>query len=160
MIRFALACDKGHEFDSWFRDGASFEAQGARGLLECPHCGSTKVEKAIMAPSVARKDRAAGVEPVEVPLSATAPPAPVEQPVALLSPEAVMIRQKLTELREHLTRNSDNVGKKFAEEARKMHFGEIDPRTIHGEATRAEVEELLEEGVPVAPLPMLPEERN
>ena len=152
MIRFALACEAAHSFESWFRDGAAYDTQRERGLLTCPVCGSAKVEKAIMAPQVARKDREAAPPPVNDP----APPAPV----ALLTPEQALVRTKLRELRELMTQNSDNVGDKFAEEARRMHFGETEHRAIHGEANREEVSALLEDGVEVMPLPGLPEERN
>ena len=151
MIRYSLACEAAHSFESWFRDGAAYDEQRERGLLTCPVCGSIKVEKAIMAPQVARKDREAAP-----PTSEAATPAPV----ALLTPEQTQLRAKLRELRELMTQNSDNVGDKFAQEARRMHFGEIEHRPIHGEANREEVSALLDDGIEVMPLPGLPEDRN
>jgi hypothetical protein len=153
VIRFTLVCEAAHSFESWFRDGAAYDEQRERGLLTCPACGSLKVEKAIMAPQVARKDREAA--PREPASEASAP-----APVALLTPEQTQLRTKLRELRELMTQNSDNVGDKFAQEARRMHFGEIEHRAIHGEANHEEVSALLEDGVEVMPLPGLPEDRN
>jgi hypothetical protein len=150
MIRYAFVCGAGHEFDSWFRDSALCDRQLARGELACPHCGSLKVEKAIMAPSIGRPAR----EP-----SATAP-VPVRQPVALLSEHEQKARRLLKELREHVTKNADYVGEKFPKLARQMHHEEIEQRSIYGEAKPDEVRELVEEGVEVQPLPVLPDERN
>ena len=161
MIRYALVCDKGHAFESWFADSAAYDKQAKRGLVSCPQCGSGKVEKAIMAPRLAtsKKRRA----PVETPVAETpAPPVPAEAPapVAMISPQERELRSKLKELREHLTKNADHVGPKFPEEARKMHYGEIEHRSIYGEATPDEAKALVEEGVEVHPLPILPDERN
>ena len=156
MIRYALSCEKGHAFDSWFQDSAAFDQQAKRGLVACPHCGSAKVEKAIMAPrlSSGSKKRKG---PAEAPPVA-APEA--NAPVAMISPQEHEFRSKLKELREHLTKNADNVGQKFPEEARKMHYGEIEHRSIYGEATPKDAKELLEEGIEFHPLPSLPDERN
>ena len=168
MIRYALACDRGHDFESWFPGSAEYEAQLARGLVTCPFCDSAKVDKQIMAPSVARKDRApalpaplpaaapiAGAEPTVLPV-----PAPPAQPVAVFSEREREFRAMLKAFREHVTRNSENVGQGFADEARKMHYGETEHRSIYGEANLAEAKELLEEGIQVHPLPILPDERN
>jgi len=156
MIRYALACDKGHTFESWFQDSAAYDKQAKRGLVACPHCGSAKVEKAIMAPRIsgARK-RAAPAEPA----AATAV-APEKAPVAMLSPREQEFRAKLKELRDHLTKNADHVGPKFPEEARKMHYGETEHRSIYGEASPEEAKALAEEGIEFHPLPILPDERN
>lgn len=148
MIKYALACEKAHAFESWFPSSESYEAQRERGLVACPVCGSGKVEKALMAPQVARKDRPA--EPI---------PAPAE-PVAMPSPAAQELRAKLRELRDHLVRNSDPVGDRFAEEARKIHYGEVEHRSIHGSATPEEARDLHDEGIDFLPLPALPDERN
>ncbi len=165
MIRYALCCAKGHDFDSWFPDSAAFDKQAKRGLVTCPHCGSAKVEKAIMAPRLngARKRKAAG-ESREIEMSA---PAAVTQekttekaPVAMISPVEQEFRAKLRELRDHLIKNSDNVGQKFPDEARKMHYGEIEHRSIHGVASPDEAKELAEEGIEFLPVPVLPDERN
>jgi hypothetical protein len=166
MIRYALVCDKRHEFESWFQNSSAYDKQVKRGLVTCPMCGSAKVEKAIMAPKLARTDTdAAAMRPVaaEVESSAEATPiaAPEEKaPVAMLSPQEQELRKKLKELRDHLTQNSDNVGAKFPEEARKMHYGEIEHRSIYGEASPDEAKALAEEGIPFHPLPILPDERN
>ncbi len=156
MIRYALVCDKGHDFESWFQDSAAYDKQAKRGLVACPHCGSAKVDKAIMAPRLAgAKKRAAPAEP-----SAVAATAPEKAPVAMLSPQEQEFRVKLKELREHLTKNADHVGPKFPEEARKMHYGETEHRSIYGEASPEEAKALAEEGIEFHPLPILPDERN
>jgi hypothetical protein len=159
VIRYNLVCDQRHEFESWFQDSAAYDKQAKRGLVSCPLCGSAKVEKAIMAPRVARKDKSTSiVAPVEN--AAPAPAAEASTPVAMISPQEREFRKKLKELRDHLTSNADNVGKKFPEEARKMHYGEIEHRSIYGEATPKDAKELLEEGIEFHPLPSLPDERN
>jgi hypothetical protein len=161
MIRYALICKQGHQFESWFQDSAAFDKQAKRGLVTCPQCGSAKVEKAIMAPRLSattKKERTA----IQAP-AATAEPSPVQAapaPVAMISPQEQEFRAKLKELRDHLTKNADNVGAKFPEEARKMHYGEIDHRSIYGVATPEEATELSEEGIEFHPLPPLPDERN
>ncbi|HEY0223142.1 MAG TPA: DUF1178 family protein [Pseudolabrys sp.] len=156
MIRYALACERGHHFESWFQDSAAFDKQAKRGLVACPHCGSAKVEKAIMAPRLSSsKQRKAPAE-----TSAAPAPVPEKAPVAMISPQEHEFRTKLKELREHLTQNADNVGQKFPEEARKMHYGEIKPRSIYGEASPKDAKELLDEGIDFHPLPILPDERN
>jgi hypothetical protein len=167
MIRYALICDQRHEFESWFSDSAAYDKQFKRKLIACPHCGSTRVDKAIMAPRLggARK-RAVAAEPeaspVELPAPAVtaAPATPEKAPVAMLSPQEKEFRAKLKELRDHLTKNADNVGAKFPEEARKMHYGEIEHRSIYGEASPQDAKDLAEEGIEFHPLPVLPDERN
>ena len=158
MIRYNLVCDRRHEFESWFQDSAAYDKQAKRGLVSCPLCGSAKVEKAIMAPRLARKDKST---PIVAPVVGAAPaPAAAPAPVAMISPQEKEFRAKLKELRDHLTSNADNVGKKFPEEARKMHYGEIDHRSIYGEASPQDAKELHDEGIEFHPLPVLPEERN
>jgi hypothetical protein len=153
MIRYALVCDKGHEFESWFQDSAAYDKQAKRKLIACPHCGSAKVGKAIMAPRLSgAKKRAAPAEPPAA--------APEKAPVAMLSPQEREFRAKLKELRDHLTKNADHVGPKFPEEARKMHYGETKHRSIYGEASPEEAKALAEEGIEFHPLPILPDERN
>jgi len=156
MIHYTLICAKGHEFDSWFPNSTAFDRQAKRGLVTCPRCGSAKVEKAIMAPrlSSSKKRKA----PAETPVSAAT--VPDKAPVAMISPQEQEIRSKLKELREHLTKNADNVGPKFPEEARKMHYGEIEHRSIYGEASPKDAKDLAEEGIEFHPLPILPDERN
>jgi hypothetical protein len=160
MIRYALVCAKGHAFESWFQNSAAYDKQAKRGLVECPTCGSTKVEKALMAPTLAgTKKRMRPAAPMVA--NEAAPAAPEgAAPVAMMSPQEREFRTKLKELREHLTKNADNVGRKFPEEARKMHYGEIEHRSIYGEASPEEAKELSEEGIEFHPLPVLPDERN
>jgi hypothetical protein len=161
VIQYALACDKGHSFESWFQNSAAYDKQAKRKLIECPMCGSAKVEKAIMAPRLARRDKSTSIavreEAAPAPADATAPDS---SPVAMISPQEHEFRKKLKELRDHLTANADNVGKKFPEEARKMHYGETEHRSIYGEATAEDAKELHEEGIAFHPLPVLPDERN
>jgi hypothetical protein len=159
MIRYALTCERGHAFESWFADSATFDKQAKRKLVACPHCGSAKVEKAIMAP------RLAGARKRDVPDGMPAHPAPVapvteKTPVAMISPQEREVRAKLKELRDHLVKNADHVGPKFPEEARKMHYGEIEHRSIYGEASPEDAKSLAEEGIEFHPLPILPDERN
>jgi hypothetical protein len=160
MIRYALACDNGHAFESWFQNSAAFEKQVKAGLVTCPACNSAKIEKTIMAPSVtgAKKRGAAPVPAPELP--APAPASDASAPVAMVSPQEHEFRKKLKELREHLVKNADYVGQKFPEEARKMHYGEIEHRSIYGEASPDQAKELHEEGIEFHPLPVLPDERN
>ena len=158
MIRYALACNKAHPFESWFPSSEAFDAQRAQGLVTCPVCGSGEVEKQVMAPSVARTDKAPAA-PVDTPTPPVAEAAP-PQPVALLSEPEQAFRAMLKAVREHVTQNADDVGSGFAEEARKMHYGEIEHRSIYGEANLVEAKALLEEGIEVHPLPIVPDERN
>jgi len=170
MIRYALACKDGHAFESWFQDSAAFEKQAKRGLVTCPQCGSHEVTKAIMAPRVSdskRRRKAAAASVAETAAAATAAEKPAEAsvqtppaPVAIVSPQEQALRAKLKELRTHLLKNADHVGTRFPEEARKMHYGEIEHRSIYGEASLEQAQELIEEGIEVHPLPALPEERN
>ena len=155
MIKYALACDNGHQFESWFANSAAYDKQVKRKLVTCPVCDSAKVEKAIMAPRLARKDKSTSIA---APVEEAVPAAP--SPVAMLSPQEQEFRKKLKELRDHLTANADNVGKKFPEEARKMHYGETEHRSIYGEATAQDAKALHEEGIEFQPLPVLPDERN
>ena len=154
MIRYALVCDKAHSFESWFADSNAYDKQAKRKLIACPQCGSTAVEKAIMAPRLATSKRRKA--PAEMP----AAPAADKAPVAMLSPQERELRSKLKELRDHLTKNADNVGPKFPEEARKMHYGEIEHRSIYGEASPNDAKALAEEGIEFHPLPILPDEQN
>jgi hypothetical protein len=160
MIRYALFCDQRHEFESWFANSDAYDKQARRGLVTCPLCGSVKVEKAIMAPRLARADGGAPAADSDA-AEATPVAAPAEKsPVAMISPQERELRHKLKELRDHLIRNADNVGHKFPEEARKMHYGDIEHRSIYGEASPEEAKALAEEGIPFHPLPILPDERN
>ncbi|RYC04488.1 DUF1178 family protein [Ciceribacter ferrooxidans] len=142
MIRYSLQCDNAHEFEGWFSESADYERQQALGLVTCPACGSATVSKLLMAPSVstARKKEAAHA------LAAT-----VEQQEAL---------QKLKEAVAAIRANSEDVGERFPEEARKIHYGEADARGIMGQASPADVRALVEEGIEVAPIPVLPDDVN
>ena len=164
MIRYALACDSGHEFESWFPGSAAYEAQLARGLVTCPMCSSAKIEKQIMAPSIARKDTAPALPvpaALEVqPEAAPQVPAAQPQPMVVFSEREREFRAMVKAFREHVTKNADYVGKGFTDEARKMHYGETEHRSIYGEANLTEAKELLEEGIEVHPLPIVPDERN
>lgn len=157
MIKYALACENDHAFESWFPSSDSFDTQAKRGFVSCPMCNSTKVEKQIMAPRVARTDKGSAR-----PVASDALPAvkPETQPVALLTEKEQQIRMMLKAVREHVMQTAENVGKGFAEEARKMHYGEADHRPIYGEATPVEARELLEEGIEVHPLPVVADDRN
>jgi hypothetical protein len=161
MIRYALICEKGHDFESWFQDSAAYDKQARRGLVTCPQCGSAKVEKAIMAPRLAANAKKRGA-PIGTPTpTAETPAAPASPaPVAMITPQEQELRSKLKELRDHLTKNADNVGAKFPEEARKMHYGETEHRSIYGVASPEEAKDLSEEGIEFHPLPLLPDERN
>ena len=160
MIRYNLVCDKRHEFESWFQSSAAYDKQAKRGLVSCPLCGSAKVEKAIMAPRLARTDRGGPIMAPAEEAASTPAPAEAPTPVAMISPQEREFRKKLKELRDHLTSNAENVGKKFPEVARKMHYGETEHRSIYGEASPKEAKELHEEGIEFHPLPVLPDERN
>lgn len=162
MIRYALACNNGHSFESWFQDSSAFDKQARRGLVTCPHCGSAEVEKAIMAPRLAGTRKRKAQADVPPPAGAQDVPAdaPDKAPVAMITPQEQEFRAKLKELRDHLTKNADNVGPKFPDEARKMHYGEIEHRSIYGVASPDDAKELAEEGIEFHPLPILPDERN
>jgi hypothetical protein len=163
MIRYCLVCERRHEFEIWFKNSADYDAQRKRALVTCPACGSAKVEKALMAPSLGRGSKKGASAPeserIPPPAEASSPGEP-KTPVAMLSPQEREFRAKLKELRDHLTKNAENVGGKFPEEARKMHYGEIEHRSIYGEASPKDAKELLDEGVEFHPLPTLPDERN
>ena len=158
MIRYALICDRKHEFEIWFNNSADYDQQAKRGLVACPVCDSTKVDKAIMAPAIASPRKRKSSPAPEV--AATSASQPENAPVAMLSPQETEFRAKLKELRDHLTKNADNVGKKFPDEARKMHYGDIEHRSIYGEASTEDAKKMLDEGIEFHPLPVLPEEKN
>lgn len=156
MILYALHCERGHAFESWFQSSSAYDSQVKRKLVTCPACGSAKVEKAIMAPQIVSKKGRASAEPVAAaPAEAAAPSS-----TPLLMAQEHELRAKLKELREHIVKNADNVGERFPNEARKMHYGDIEHRPIYGEASPDEARALIEEGVEVTPLPVLPGDRN
>lgn len=172
MIRYALACEKGHSFESWFQNSLAYEKQAKRSLVTCPICGSAKVEKAIMAPNLAsgpaHAEPASPQPPGPSPAPpdsrslqpAPMPPIPPKNPVAMMSPPERELRQKLKELRDHVTKNASYVGPRFPEEARKIHYGETEHRSIYGEASPQEAREMHDEGIEFHPLPMLPDDKN
>ena len=173
MIRYSLVCNKRHEFESWFANSAAYDKQAKRGLVACPLCGSTKVEKALMTPRLARADakaartRAALPAPpptAQQPAAAGVVPPPASAgaatPVAMISPQEQEFRRKLKELRDHVLSNAENVGPRFPEEARKIHYGEVEHRSIYGIASPQEAKELHDEGIEFSSLPVLPDEHN
>jgi hypothetical protein len=164
MIRYNLVCARGHEFESWFAGSAAYDKQARRGLVECPVCGTAKVEKALMTPRLTRSGKSTMAVPaVPEPAAPAAPEAVAPEPaapVAMISPQEQELRSKLRELREHLVKNAENVGQQFSEEARKMHYGEKEHRSIYGTASPDDAKALHEEGIEFAPLPVLPDERN
>lgn len=141
MISFRLSCEKDHLFDAWFRNSDDFEMQAKRGLVECPKCGSHDVSKALMAPAVTTSVEKSSLSLVQG----------ADQKKALA---------KMTELARNIRENAEDVGTRFAEEARKIHYGEADQRGIYGKATTDEAKSLAEEGVDFFPLPSLPEDHN
>jgi len=156
MIRYNLRCERDHAFESWFQSSSAYETQEKRKLVNCPVCGSAKVERAIMAPQiVSQKGRDVAVP---APAAATEATAPASTP--LMMAQERELRAKLKELRDHIVKNADNVGERFPNEARKMHYGDIEHRPIYGEASPEEARSLIEEGVEVSPLPVLPDDRN
>lgn len=149
MIRYALVCEAGHTFESWFPSSDSYAEQAARGLVTCPFCDSARVEKAVMAPRLARSDR-------EETAMAAAPAVPAP---AVAEPER-RLRAMLRAMRAHVEATSEHVGARFPEEARRIHYGESTARAIYGEASPDEARALIDEGIEVAPLPLLPDDRN
>ncbi|WP_312687731.1 DUF1178 family protein [Brevundimonas nasdae] len=137
MIRYALKCDQTHGFEAWFGSSSDYDDQAARGLVECPFCGSRAVEKAVMAPSVSGTKKASSTPDVAARMQS-------------------MMMQAAREVRAHVEANFDYVGDSFAREARDIHEGKSEKREIYGEATPAEVKKLKEDGVPVSALPDAP----
>lgn len=153
MIKYALICDKQHEFEGWFSNGHDFDAQKKRGLVNCPFCESSKIEKALMAPSVSTSKSKKGAVVPSQPNTAIAANPEVEKQFKELTAQ-------IRKFRDDVETNSENVGDKFSEEARKIHYGEAEKRGIYGQASAKDVKSLVEEGVEVLPLPELPEDKN
>ncbi len=147
MIRYSLKCDKGHEFDSWFASSAAYDSLRAAGRVTCAICGSAQVEKAMMAPAVGKAGEKAADRGEDQAVDKAAP-APLSAP----SPQDALAA-RLAALRRHVEENSDYLGMEFAREARAIHDGEAPERAIWGEAKLDEAKALIEDGVPVAPLP-------
>jgi hypothetical protein len=160
MIRYTLRCDRGHAFESWFQSSSAYESQEKRKLVNCPACGSAKVERAIMAPQIVSKKGREAIAPVPAPAPAADVAAPASASTPLMMAQERELRAKLKELRDHIVKHADNVGERFPNEARKMHYGDIEHRPIYGEASPDEARALIDEGVEVSPLPVLPEDRN
>ena len=142
MIVYDLTCPQSHLFEGWFRDSAAFEAQASAGEIVCPNCGSTDIAKALAAPNLANSRKAADPTPTPTPRKA-----------AMEATNASEVRQALRNLRKTIEDNFDYVGETFAEEARKIHYGEVDQRNIYGETSDEEAEALLDEGVEVCRVP-------
>jgi hypothetical protein len=140
MIRYALACEKGHEFEAWFGSISSYDEQLEARAVICPSCGSAEVHKAPMAPAVKRRK--------------------VQPAAAREEGERRRTYAFLKNLKAHLKANAEHVGPAFPEEARKMHYGEVEARSIYGEATIEEAKSLKDEGIPALPLPPLPDDQN
>jgi len=146
MIRFALICENGHEFESWFASNESYDFQIESNLVCCPQCNIAKVGKAVMAPAVARKDQA--------------PAGPPKQSVALLGPGEHELRTMARELHAKIVAATVDVGAEFPSEARKIHDGDAPERPIRGQASLEEARALLDEGVTIMPMPVVPEDRS
>lgn len=147
MIRYTLRCQDDHAFETWFRDSAAYDDQAAAGLLQCPACGSSDITKALMTPSIGKSAK-----------RQDSTPAPGDQRAAMgVDPEAMAkvaaLRRGLLELRAKVEQNCDYVGSRFAEEARRIHYGEVEARGIYGETTKDEAASLKEEGVEFAAVP-------
>ena len=153
MILYRLRCAKGHEFDSWFKDSKTYERQEKRSLIGCAICGEAKVSRAPMAPRIGK-----GGDRADPPVEATPAPAPAPDPqmAALTRAMPKEMRETLLKLREQVEKNLEPVGEKFAEEARKIHYGESDKRGIYGQTTDEEAEALADEGIEFGRLPWIP----
>ncbi len=160
MIHYQLRCTstaEEHQFDGWYKDSAAFDALRKAGLVECPVCGGSTVDRALMAPAIPKKGRPArnAVVPAPAPEAPAAPP-PAEATQASAGPMPAQVRAMLQKLRAEVEKNCDYVGKDFAEEARRIHRGEADARGIFGEATDSEAESLKDEGIEVGRIPWVP----
>ena len=163
MIRYALACEAGHAFESWFPGSTAYDEQTARGLVACPVCGSPRVQKQIMAPALGRaggRENEAAASGEAAPAAAGAPTPGGDMPATFLAERDRALREMVRELRRRVTEKADHVGPRFADEARAMHEGSIPHRSIYGEASPDEARALIEEGIEFHPLPALPDERN
>jgi hypothetical protein len=146
MIRYDLICEKGHAFDGWFRDSAAYDGQAKRGLVSCSICGTSKVEKQLMAPGI--------------PLKANRRSEPQKMMAGPVDPRVHQMMQAVRDMRKAIAEKAEYVGERFAEEARRIHYAETEKRGIYGEATADDAKSLIEEGIDVHPLPRLPEDSN
>ena len=159
MISFNLVCAQGHDFEGWFRSGEAFEDQARGGVLECPVCGSNEVTKGVMAPAIARgvSRGAGGAAEAGAGRDGSTDSAPAPVPAPTVDPQKFgQFLQMMRKVREHVERNFENVGDRFASEARAIHAGDAEQRDIYGQATPDDARELSEEGITVLPLPNLP----
>lgn len=159
MIHYELRCDRGHAFDGWFKDSASFDLQAEQGLIACPSCHSLSVSRALMAPALGRAARHGLDKPSPSAAPPAAPPAAAEAPAqSVIAGPALpdQLRALLQRMRAEVEKTCDDVGGQFAEEARRIHYGEAEARGIYGETTPAEAEALSEEGIAFGVLPWLP----
>ena len=156
MILYRLRCSKGHEFESWFKDSKTYERQERKSLIGCAICGDSKVERAVMAPRLGKSGKEKTVEASAGVPEAVPAPQQQQQMAALARHMPKELREALLKVREHVEKNCEPVGEKFAEEARKIHYGESDKRGIYGETTDKEAEELAEEGIEFGRLPWIP----
>jgi hypothetical protein len=155
MILYRLRCGKGHEFESWFKDSKAYERQEKRSLIGCPECGDSKVARAVMAPRIGKGGKKQAVVSSDVP-AAPEPSSEQQQMATLAKHMPKEMRETLLKLRKQVEKNCEHVGDKFAEEARKIHYGESDKRGIYGETTNKEAEALAEEGIEFGRLPWIP----
>lgn len=164
MIRYTLTCPHDHAFEGWFRNAADFDDQAEAGHLACPVCGDSAVGKALMAPAVAtaraKTAREAAPADTAAPAQPAAGPAPAGRMMALPDPRHAPVIEMMRKLRRLVTETADNVGADFVDEARRIHYGEAERRGIYGEATPEEARDLVEEGIALLPLPVLPEDKN
>ncbi len=155
MIRFDLKCTDNHVFEGWFGSSADYESQKERGLLECPICGDGRIGKAPMAPNVASRKDFGTRAPIPVPTTSSQEAVAAGESDGEITPARMVAM--LRTLRRHVEQNADHVGAKFAEEARRIHYGEAEERGIYGEATPDEVEDLQDEGIEIGSIPWLPD---
>jgi len=159
MILYRLRCSKGHEFESWFKDSKTYERQEKKSLIGCAVCGDSKVQRAIMAPRIGKAGKTADIEVPAPAVAASPPPAPTpeqQQMAALARKMPKELREALLKVRAEVEKNCEPVGERFAEEARKIHYGESDKRGIYGETSDEEAEALAEEGIEFGRLPWIP----
>ena len=164
MISFTLKCSHGHEFEAWFGSSADFDDQQERGLVRCPFCEDTSVSKALMTPQLPRKDNQKSAPAVhqqlqQMPSPATSQHTLTPQGPAAVNPEDVAaLYSRMREMQNKIVAEYDDVGNRFAEEARKIHYGETEERGIYGQASKEEAEALAEEGIDALAMPWLPPE--
>ena len=149
MIKYSLMCEKGHEFEGWFSSSEDYDVQNKRGFVTCAICGNANISKTLMAPQVSGTKKSSDADNPSVPMA--------QMPSPQLPAEMI---EQLRKIKKHVEANSENVGDKFPEEARKIHYGEAEERGIYGKASLKEAVDLAEEGVNVLPIPQLPEDGN